>query len=85
MDDRDHDETAASGTLDAMEPSHTQSEHGLTGPDGHKPRRREFTLEEAFGSVTPLRRPEDLMELSRLAKEEKVARTLAELDEQSRE
>jgi antitoxin PrlF len=41
----------------------------------------EFTLEQVLGSVTPLRQPEDLDELSRIAKEEKVQRTLRELDE----
>ena len=44
---------------------------------------REFTLEETFGSVKPLQMSEDFEELSRLAKEEKVARSLAEMDEQS--
>ncbi|MGH2617682.1 MAG: AbrB/MazE/SpoVT family DNA-binding domain-containing protein [Thermomicrobiales bacterium] len=39
----------------------------------------EFTLEETFGSVTPIQRPEDFAELSRAAKEEKVERTLREL------
>lgn len=39
----------------------------------------EFTLEETFGSVTPLQRPEDFEELSRLAKDEKAARTVREM------
>lgn len=41
----------------------------------------EYTLEQVLGSVAPLRQPEDLDELSRIAKEEKVQRTLQELDE----
>lgn len=41
----------------------------------------EFTLEQVFGSVTPIQRPEDFAELSRVAKEEKVERTLRELDQ----
>lgn len=41
----------------------------------------EFTLEQVFGSVTPIRHPEDFDELSRVAKEEKVQRSLQELDE----
>jgi AbrB family looped-hinge helix DNA binding protein len=39
----------------------------------------EFTLEETFGSVTPLHRPEDIEELIRLAKDEKAARTVREM------
>jgi len=39
----------------------------------------ELTLEQVFGSVTPLQRPEDFGERSRAAKEEKVKRTLQEL------
>jgi AbrB family looped-hinge helix DNA binding protein len=39
----------------------------------------EFTLEETFGSVTPLHRPEDFEELSRLAKDEKAARSVREM------
>lgn len=39
----------------------------------------ELTLEQVFGSVTPLQRPEDFDERSRAAKEEKVQRTLQEL------
>ena len=85
MDNRDHDETDDSGTPEGKESAHTQPQHGLTGSEGYEPRLGEFTLEETFGSVTPLRRPEDLVELSRLAKEEKAARTLAESDEFSRE
>jgi AbrB family looped-hinge helix DNA binding protein len=41
----------------------------------------EFTLEQALGSVAPRRQPEDLEELSGIAKEEKVQRSLQELDE----
>jgi AbrB family looped-hinge helix DNA binding protein len=41
----------------------------------------EFTVEQVLGSVTPLQQPEDLEELSRIAKEEKVQRSLRELDE----
>lgn len=41
----------------------------------------EFTVEQVLGSVMPLRQPEDLEELSRIAKEEKVQRSLRELDE----
>lgn len=39
----------------------------------------ELTLEEVFGSVEPLRRPEDWEERSRIAKEEKAERTLREM------
>jgi AbrB family looped-hinge helix DNA binding protein len=39
----------------------------------------EFTLEETFGSVTPIQRPEDLEARSRSAKTEKVKRTVEEL------
>lgn len=41
----------------------------------------EFTVEQVLGSVKPMRQPEDLEELSRIAKEEKVQRSLRELDE----
>jgi hypothetical protein len=36
-----------------------------------------FTLEQVFGSVTPLQRPEDFDELSRRAKDEKAQQTAA--------
>ena len=36
----------------------------------------EFTLEQVFGSVTPIQRPEDFEALSRAAKEEKAQRTV---------
>jgi antitoxin PrlF len=39
----------------------------------------EFTLEQVFGSVTPLQRPEDFDELSRRAKDEKAKQTLREM------
>ena len=39
----------------------------------------EMTLEETFGSVTPLNRPEDFKELSRIAKDEKAQRTIEEM------
>jgi antitoxin PrlF len=39
----------------------------------------EFTLEQVFGSVTPLQRPEDFDELSRRAKDEKAKQTLQEM------
>ena len=41
----------------------------------------EFTLEETFGSVQPIQRPEDFEERSRSAKEEKVERILREMRE----
>jgi len=40
---------------------------------------RELTLEETFGSVTPLNRPEDFEALSRQAKEEKADRTVRKI------
>ncbi len=39
----------------------------------------EYTLEQVFGSVTPIQRPEDFAARSRSAKAEKVERTLREL------
>jgi antitoxin PrlF len=39
----------------------------------------EFTLESAFGSVEPLNRPEDLEEISRLAKDEHVERAIRKM------
>jgi antitoxin PrlF len=39
----------------------------------------EFTLEQVFGSVTPLHRPEDFDDLSRRAKDEKAKQTLREM------
>jgi AbrB family looped-hinge helix DNA binding protein len=39
----------------------------------------ELTLEQVFGSVTQIDRPEDLEELSRIAKEEKAEQTIREL------
>jgi antitoxin PrlF len=39
----------------------------------------EFTLDQVFGSVTPIQRPEDFEELSRIAKEEKAERTYREM------
>ena len=42
----------------------------------------EFTLEQVFGSVTPLQRPEDFDELSRRAKDEKAMQTLREMQSQ---
>lgn len=42
----------------------------------------EFTLEQVFGSVMPLQRPEDFNERSRAAKDEKVERTVLELRKQ---
>ena len=51
----------------------------------HQASRREFTLEETFGSVKPLGPSLDVLEACRLGKEEKVARSLAELKQQSRE
>ena len=42
----------------------------------------EFTLEQVFGSVVPLQRPEDFAERSRTAKEEKVEKTVRELRKQ---
>jgi bifunctional DNA-binding transcriptional regulator/antitoxin component of YhaV-PrlF toxin-antitoxin module len=38
-----------------------------------------FTLETLRGSVTPINRPEDFEELSRLAKEEKARETFREM------
>ncbi len=38
-----------------------------------------FTLESAFGSVKPSKRPEDFKEVSRLAKEEKAERAVRKL------
>lgn len=42
----------------------------------------EFTLEQVFGSVTPLQRPENFDELSRRAKDEKAKQTLREMQSQ---
>jgi antitoxin PrlF len=42
----------------------------------------EFTLEQVFGSVTPLQRPEDFDELSRTAKDEKAKQTVREMQSQ---
>jgi antitoxin PrlF len=39
----------------------------------------ELTLEQVFGSVTPINRPEDFEELSRIAKEEKAEQTIREM------
>lgn len=39
----------------------------------------ELTLEQVFGSVTPIQRPEDFDERSRTAKEEKTEQTIQEL------
>jgi AbrB family looped-hinge helix DNA binding protein len=41
----------------------------------------ELSLEHVFGSVTPIQRPEDFEERSRIAKDEKVERTLREMRE----
>jgi antitoxin PrlF len=38
-----------------------------------------FSLESAFGSVKPTKRPEDFNEVSRLAKEDKAERTVRKL------
>ena len=38
-----------------------------------------MTLEEAFGSVEPLERPEDFKAISRQAREEHVERTMQKL------
>ena len=40
----------------------------------------DFTLESAYGSVEPNTRPEDFIALARRAKEERAARTRAQLD-----
>lgn len=40
-----------------------------------------FSLESAYGSVTPARTPEDFKEISRHAKKSKAARTLQKLHE----
>ena len=40
-----------------------------------------MTLDEAYGSVTPLSQPEDFDELRRLAREGRVARFLAKAEE----
>jgi antitoxin PrlF len=40
-----------------------------------------MTLAEAYGSVTPLNRPEDFAELRRIAREERVAQFLAKSEE----
>lgn len=40
-----------------------------------------FTLESAFGSVTPSQRPEDFEAISRIAKDEKAEKTARELGE----
>ena len=42
----------------------------------------EYTLESAYGSVTPLTRPENFEQLSRIAKDEKAARTVRKLRRQ---
>lgn len=42
----------------------------------------EFTLESAFGSVEPRRKPEDIDEAIRIAKDEKSERTGRELDDE---
>jgi antitoxin PrlF len=42
----------------------------------------EFTLEQVFGSVTPLQRPENFDELSRRAKDEKAKQTVREMQSQ---
>ena len=41
-----------------------------------------FTLEQAYGSVKPLSRPEDFEAISRAAKEEHVQRVLQQMREQ---
>ena len=41
-----------------------------------------FTLESAYGSVKPSRRPEDFEELIRIAKDEKAEDTVRKLREQ---
>ena len=46
--------------------------------------RVEITFEGTFGSVKPIGPSLDVLEACRLANEEKVSRSLAELDEQSR-
>lgn len=38
-----------------------------------------FTLESAYGSVTPRRRPEDFKAISRMTREEKVRKDTAKL------
>ena len=38
-----------------------------------------FTLESAYGSVKPSRRPENFKEIARIAKDEKTERTAREL------
>ena len=38
-----------------------------------------FTLESAYGSVKPSRRPENFKEIARIAKDEKAERTIREL------
>ena len=43
----------------------------------------EFTLEQVFGSVTALHRPEDFDEVSRRAKDGKAKQTLWEMQSQS--
>ena len=40
-----------------------------------------MTLDEAYGAVTPLNRPEDFADLRRVAREERVARFLAKAEE----
>lgn len=42
---------------------------------------RELTLEETFGSVTPLNRPEDFETMIREVKEDKAQRTVQMLRE----
>ena len=41
----------------------------------------EFTLETAYGSVTPINRPEDFEEISRVAKEEHVREIIRKMQE----
>ncbi len=83
MHDRDNNEVDANGNLDWTESADSQCHDSMTEPAGHERRPREFTLEETVGSVTPMQRPEDPKELSRLAKVERVARILTELARQS--
>lgn len=40
-----------------------------------------FTLESAYGSVKPSKKPEDFEEISRAAKDDKAERTVRELSE----
>jgi len=41
-----------------------------------------FTIETVYGSVEPISRPEDFEEIGRVAKEEKVQRTVAKMNRQ---